>query len=122
MKAHDKFQIGRAALLRGLDFGQRGSAALPLIAAILFFPVGAMAQMTNDLSDAEIQGRNLTRQLLEQRPGTNFVQTGVLNIRAGGIRPHPVIPSSDQTPAACASRSGRCGFPSPEAPTGRSSS
>jgi hypothetical protein len=96
MKAHDKFQIGRAALLRGLDFGQRGSAALPLIAAILFFPVGAMAQMTNDLSDAEIQGRNLTRQLLEQRPGTNFVQTGVLNIRAGKGK-HSEIPLRFQT-------------------------
>ena len=54
-----------------------------LIATILFFAVGAMAQTTNNLSDAEIQGRNLAQQLLEQGPGTNFVQTGILNIRAG---------------------------------------
>ena len=37
---------------------------------------------TNDLSDAEIQGRQLAQQLiLEQRPATNFTQTGVLKIR-----------------------------------------
>ena len=83
MKVRDRFQIGRAALLRGLDFGRRGSAALPLIAAILFFAVGATAAATNDLSDAEIQGRQLAQQLLEQGPGTNFVQNSVLSIRAG---------------------------------------
>jgi hypothetical protein len=57
----------------------RASGAL--VAAILFFALGAMAQTTNDLSDAEIQGRQLAQQLLEQRPATNFTQTGVLNIR-----------------------------------------
>ena len=82
MKIRDKFQIGRAALLRGLDFGRRGSAALPWIAAILFFAIGAPAQTTNDLSDAEIHGRHLAQQLRQQqRPTTNFVQTGTLKIR-----------------------------------------
>jgi hypothetical protein len=96
MIVRDKFQIGRAALLRGLDFRRRGSAALPLLAAILFFAVGAMAQTTNDLSGAEIQGRQLAQQFLEQRPGTNFVQTGVLNIRAGKGK-HSEIPLRFQT-------------------------
>jgi hypothetical protein len=52
-----------------------------LAALILFFAVGARAETTNDLSDAEIQGRKLARQLLEQRPVENFTNTGILNIR-----------------------------------------
>jgi hypothetical protein len=80
MKGHDKFQVGRAALLRGLNFGRRGSAALP-IATILFFVVGAMAQTTNDLSDAQIQGQQLARKILEQRPDKDFTNSGVLQIR-----------------------------------------
>jgi len=43
---------------------------------------GAAAD-TNSLSDTEIQGRALAKQLLAQAPNTNFVQTGVLNIRIG---------------------------------------
>jgi len=81
MKVRDKFQFGRAALLRGLDFGRRGSAALPLIAAILFFAAGAMAQTTNDMSDAEIQGRRLAQQLCNTRPAENITNTGVFKIR-----------------------------------------
>jgi hypothetical protein len=81
MIERDKFQIGRAALLRGLDFGRRGSAALPLIATILFFAVGATAAATNDLSNAEIQGRQLAQQLLGQCPAENFTNTGVMIIR-----------------------------------------
>ncbi|HEY4984542.1 MAG TPA: outer membrane lipoprotein-sorting protein [Verrucomicrobiae bacterium] len=95
LRKHDPCN-GRTALLRGLDFGRRGSAALPLIAAILFFAVGATAAATNDLSDAEIQGRQLAQQLLEQGPGTNFVQNGVLNIRAGKGK-HSEIPVRFQT-------------------------
>jgi len=76
-----KFLTGRAALLRGLGFWRRGSAALPLLAAmVLFFAVGATAQ-TNALSDAEIQGRQLAQQLCDARPETNFNQTGILKIR-----------------------------------------
>ena len=52
-------------------------------AAMVFFAAGAMAETTNDLSDAEIQGRNLARQLLEQTPATNFSQNGFFNIRDG---------------------------------------
>jgi hypothetical protein len=54
---------------------------LSAVAAIIFFALGATAETTNDLSDAEIQGRDLARQLLEQRPATNFIQTGILTIR-----------------------------------------
>jgi Outer membrane lipoprotein-sorting protein len=82
MIVRNKFPIGRAALLRGLDFGRRGSAALPMVGVILFFALGATAETTNTLSAAEIQGRQFAQQLLEQGPVTNFVQTGVLNIRA----------------------------------------
>jgi hypothetical protein len=53
------------------------------VAAIIFFAVGAMAQTTNDLSDAEVQGRQLAQQLSEQTPATNFIQSGVLKIRDG---------------------------------------
>jgi hypothetical protein len=84
MMARDKFPMGGAALLRGLDFGRRGSAALPLLAAMsLLAASGAVAAATNTLSDAEIQGRQLAQQLLEQRPATNFAQTGTLIIRDG---------------------------------------
>jgi hypothetical protein len=56
---------------RGLAVG------LGLLAAI-----GAAAA-TNGLSEAEVQGRQLARELLEQWPATNFTQTGVLRIRGG---------------------------------------
>jgi len=87
MMARDKFPMGGAALLRGLDFGRRGSAALPLLAAMsLLAASGAVAATTNDLSEVEIQGRNLVQQLLEQSPATNFAQSGILKIRdAKGI-------------------------------------
>jgi len=80
MTGRDKSQIGRAALLRGLDFGRRGSTALPLMATILFFAGGVMAQTTNDLSDARIQGRRLAQQLRNTRP-ENITNTGVFKIR-----------------------------------------
>jgi hypothetical protein len=80
-----KFNLsGRAALLRGLELGRRGSAALPLmVALVLFFAVGARAETTNTLSDAEIQGRQLARQLCEGQPPENFTNTGILQIRDG---------------------------------------
>jgi hypothetical protein len=56
---------------------------LPFLAAMIFFAVGAIAETTNDLSDAEIQGRDLARHILEQAPATNSTQTGVLKIRDG---------------------------------------
>ena len=42
---------------------------------ILFFAVGAVAQTTNDLSDAEIQGRKLAQQLCEAQAGRKFHST-----------------------------------------------
>jgi hypothetical protein len=54
---------------------------LALAVLSLLTAFGAFAEMTNDLSDAEIQGRQFAQQLLEQRPATNFVQTGNFNIR-----------------------------------------
>ena len=85
MIIRDEFQIGRAALLRGLHFGRRGSAALPWIATILFFAFGvAAAATTNDLSDAQIQGRQLAQQLCEARPAENFTNAGTLKIKKQG--------------------------------------
>jgi outer membrane lipoprotein-sorting protein len=54
---------------------------LAAVAAMIFFAVGALAETTNDLSEAQIQGRKLAQQLLEQQPTTNFFQNGHLNIR-----------------------------------------
>jgi hypothetical protein len=48
---------------------------------LLSLAFSAMAETTNDLSDAEIQGRNLAQQLYYARPETNFIQNGTLNIR-----------------------------------------
>ena len=60
---------------------------LSAVAALIFLAAfGATAQTTNTLPDAEIQGRQLAQQLLEQRPATNSTFTGILNIRdAKGI-------------------------------------
>jgi hypothetical protein len=56
---------------------------LSAIAAMIFLIAGcATAQTTNDLSDAEIQGRVLTQNILEQWPATNIIQIGFLNIRS----------------------------------------
>jgi hypothetical protein len=49
----------------------------------LLAAMGVAAATTNGLSEAEIQGRQLARQLVEQWPATNFTQAGVLRIRDG---------------------------------------
>jgi hypothetical protein len=56
---------------------------LLLAALVLFFAVGAMAEMTNTLSDSEIQGRQLAQQLCEASPTENFTNRGILQIRSG---------------------------------------
>jgi hypothetical protein len=56
----------------------------------LLAAVGAFASTTNDLSDAEIQGRNLARQLCEAQPTENFTNTGVLQIRGGKGKPSEI--------------------------------
>ncbi len=48
---------------------------------VLFFALGASAQTTNALSDAEIQGRALAQKILSQWPVENFTNTGILKIR-----------------------------------------
>jgi len=52
-----------------------------LVAMILSFATVAMAETTNTLSDAEIQGRQLARQLCEARPAENYTNEGTILIR-----------------------------------------
>ena len=44
---------------------------------------GAVAGETNHLSDAEVQGRQLAQQILEQQPTDNLTNKGTLEIRDG---------------------------------------
>ena len=81
MNMRDQFQANGAALLRGLNFARRGNATLPWIAIILLFAAGTAAATTNDLSDAQIQGRRLAQQLCNARPVESITNTGVLKIR-----------------------------------------
>ncbi|MEJ0088639.1 MAG: outer membrane lipoprotein-sorting protein [Limisphaerales bacterium] len=50
---------------------------------ILFYAFGAMAEKTNALSDAEIQGHSLAQEILSRRPAENSTNTGILHIRDG---------------------------------------
>jgi len=68
MSAHSKMQW-------------RSVTQFALAAMVLLATFGAMAQTTNALSDAEIQGRQLAQKLLDQRPSENFTNTGVMTIR-----------------------------------------
>jgi len=69
--------------LRGWLISDGRSATQFVLAAVLFFAVDAMAQTTNALSDAEIQGHQLAQQLCDLRPAESFTNTGVLEIRDG---------------------------------------
>jgi hypothetical protein len=74
------FQPLRSWLISGC----RSATQFTIVAIIILFAAfGVTAQPTNDLSDAEIQGRQLAQKLLEQIPATNSTQTGVLKIRDG---------------------------------------
>jgi hypothetical protein len=53
------------------------------MASIVLAAFGVVAQTTNTLSDAQIQGRQLAQQLCEAQPAENFTNTGVLQIRDG---------------------------------------
>ncbi len=55
---------------------------LTLAAMVLLFAVGATAETTDTLSNAEIQGRQLAQQLCDARPAENFTNTGILQIRS----------------------------------------
>ncbi len=48
---------------------------------VLFFAAGAMAETTNTLSDAEIQGRALAQKILTQQPIEGFTNPGVLKFK-----------------------------------------
>jgi hypothetical protein len=50
---------------------------------ILVAPMNVATAATNELSGAEIEGRELVRQILDLRPAENFTNTGVLHIRDG---------------------------------------
>jgi len=52
-----------------------------VIASILLAAIGAVAATTNDLSDAEVQGRRLAQQLCNTGPAENITNTGVFTIR-----------------------------------------
>ena len=54
---------------------------LALSALSLLTASGAFAETTNDLSDAEIQGRQLAQKILEQHPEKDFTNSGILQIR-----------------------------------------
>lgn len=62
----------------------RFATQMALSAMTLFLALGAVAQTTNNLSNAEIHGQRLAQQLCDQKPETNLVQTGILQIR--GLR------------------------------------
>jgi hypothetical protein len=59
----------------------RSATPFALAAMILFFAVGAAAETTNILSDAEIQGRSLAQKLCDARPTENFTNSGILSVR-----------------------------------------
>jgi hypothetical protein len=83
------FQQGGARLRRALTHCAK--LFLPLFIALLIFTFGAAAQTTNGLTKAEIQGRQLAQEILQERPVTNFTQTGVLTVRnPGGTTNFPV--------------------------------
>lgn len=65
----------------------------PAIIAILFFAVGVTAQVTNGLSDAEIQGQQLAKKILEQKPAENFTNIATFHIRnsKGNHLDYPIL-------------------------------
>jgi hypothetical protein len=55
---------------------------LSAVAAIIFlFAVGVMAETTNDLSDVEIQGRQLVQKILAQQPVESLTNLGILKFK-----------------------------------------
>jgi hypothetical protein len=72
------------ALKRRAIFGKSlWDRVLFAVIFILFSAAGAMAETTNTLSDAEIQGRQLAQQLCEAKPetGEKLISVGTLSIR-----------------------------------------
>lgn len=59
-------------------------AAISLFsAAVLFSTLGTKAETASSLTEAEIKGRELARQLAEAKPAQNLTNTCVMQIRAG---------------------------------------
>jgi hypothetical protein len=67
--------------LRGWLISDGRSATQFVLAAVLFFAVDAMAETTNGLSAAEIQGCKLARELCDGQPAESFSNAGILQIR-----------------------------------------
>jgi hypothetical protein len=68
---------------------------LPLVfVALLLVPFGAKSQSANELSSAQIQGQQLAREILSQRPAENTDTRGIMQIRdQGGHRSEVPIAS-----------------------------
>jgi len=62
--------------------------------SIFRFSLGATAQTTNALSDAEIQGRALALKIMQQRPTENYTNFGVFQI-------HDAKDKRTEVPVAC---------------------
>jgi hypothetical protein len=71
-----RFKINPNGFMRSMF--RRASGALATM--LWFLAMGAAAE-TNNLSDAEIQGRQLAQQLCEARPAGNFTNSGLLKMR-----------------------------------------
>ena len=56
----------------------------------LLTAIGTPAAATNELSDAEIQGRELAQQLCDASPAESFNNDGVLSIRDGNGKPSSI--------------------------------
>ena len=74
--------------VRGNRFSEITSRVFVLVARVLLLAFGAMAEATNTLSDAEIQGRQLAQQLCDSPPAENSTNTGVLKIRDSDGKRH----------------------------------
>jgi len=75
---------------------RRFAAQSIVLAAILLLGFASVAQTPNDLSPAEIQGRELVSQILSIAPATNLIQTGTLKIHnPEGTTTVPIIFMTD---------------------------
>jgi len=97
---------GEAPERGGRNFMQtifcRPSGVLLVLAMFLTCSFAAEAETTNSLSETEIKGRELARQLAEARPAQNLTNTCVLQIRDGKGR-RTNIPLFFQTTTGTAS-------------------
>jgi hypothetical protein len=86
LSGRDFFRAVFQPLRSWLISGCRSATQFAVAAMVLFFAVGARAETTNDLSDAETQGRQLAKQLYWAQPETNLIRSGTLEIHtANGI-------------------------------------